>query len=161
MAPAWPLITSKGFLFSEFPPKTTRPQDARQSHSSDSVLQAPPPPPPAASLLMLHSCMETANWSLSYLLFFFSLTHVYFFKLERNIYVLRRARKPTEVYEVEWSSPSLFVVVNRWKQFDVNFPDRFYIQGWAKVGLQLWVHKTQSLFLYYYVLIIILFELQL
>jgi hypothetical protein len=24
------------------------------------------------------------------------------------------------------------------------------IQGWAKVGLELWVHKTQSLFLYYY-----------
>ena len=29
------------------------------------------------------------------------------------------------------------------------------IQGWAKVGLQLWVHKTQNLHLHYYLLIII------
>ena len=31
--------------------------------------------------------------------------------------------------------------------------------GWAKVGLQLWIHKTQSLFLYYYLLIIVLFSI--
>ena len=33
------------------------------------------------------------------------------------------------------------------------------MQGGAKVGLQLWVHETQSLFLYYYLLIIVLFPI--
>ena len=34
------------------------------------------------------------------------------------------------------------------------------IQWWAKEGLQFYVHKTQSLFLYPYVLIIILLSIQ-
>ena len=31
------------------------------------------------------------------------------------------------------------------------------VQGWAKVGLHLWVHETQSLFLYYYLFLCYIF----
>ena len=34
------------------------------------------------------------------------------------------------------------------------------IQNEAKVSLQFWVHETQSLFLYYYLLVIVLFSIQ-
>ena len=37
--------------------------------------------------------------------------------------------------------------------------ERHNIQGWAKADLQLWVHETQSLFLYYYLLNIVLFSI--
>ena len=42
----------------------------------------------------------------------------------------------------------------------VSEVEHLFIQGGAKAGLQLWVHKTQSLFLYYYLLIIVLFPIQ-
>ena len=40
-----------------------------------------------------------------------------------------------------------------------TFLGKPFIQGLAKVGLQMWVRETQSLFLYYYVLIILLLSI--
>jgi hypothetical protein len=37
--------------------------------------------------------------------------------------------------------------------FQISTNEQSEIQGWAKVGLQLWVRETQTLFLYYYLFI--------